>query len=532
MALTTKLYDNLPPDFVIDREYPGYPLPEGIVVEKDVYVEMRDGVKLACNVFRPNKPGRFPVIMSFTIYAKDVYGMHKAYGVSEACPFEGPDPGFWVPNDYVVILFDDRGFGKSEGERHFFSAEDYYDAIEWAGAEEWSNGNVGTSGVSYLAISQYHAAAVHPPHLRAICPWEADSWKPTPKFGGIPETVFFTQVFKVVPPLNPALNQTQTPTSYEMPPVVLENITVPALFCATWSDQCVHTRGTLWAYKVISTPPGHKWLYTHGRQKWEEYYGAESTDIQKKFFDYFLKGIDSGIMEIPRVRLEVRETYRKYAVRMENEFPLARTEYMELYLDADTGTLNFNKVTQKGKVSYDSAKGRAIFDIKFDQDTELTGYSKLKLWVSPEDADDMDLFITLWKLDAKGNVVYFDWCHAWCRFPVALGWLQLSNRELNEELSTPWQPILQFGVSQKVRPGEIVPCEIEIYPSSTLFRAGETLRLIISGKFGVETEWFGFGPLVNEGEHSIYTGGQHVSYLLVPLVPQLPAAAANKKTVW
>jgi putative CocE/NonD family hydrolase len=293
----------------------------------------------------------------------------------------------------------------------------------------------------------------------------------------------------------------------------------------------VHTRGTLWAYKTISTPSRHRWLYTHGRQKWEEYYGAESTDIQKKFFDYFLKGIDSGIMEIPRVRLEVRETYHKYLIRLENEFPLARTEYKELYLDANTGTLSFDKVIKKGKVSYDSASDSAIFDIKFDKDTELTGYSKLKIWVSAEDADDMDLFITLWKLNAKGNVVYFDWCHAWGRFPVALGWMRLSNRELNEELSTSWQPILQFGVSQKVQPGEIVPCEIEIYPSSTLFRAGETLRLNISGRFGVETEWFGFGPLVNKWWHSIYTGGQYASYLLIPIVPQQLAAAANKKIV-
>ena len=142
---------------------------------------------------------------------------------------------------------------------------------------------------------------------------------------------------------------------------------------------------------------------------------------------------------------------------------------------------------------------------------------KLKLWVSPEDADDMDLFITLWKLDAKGNRVYFDWCHAWSRFPVALGWLRLSWREQDLELSTLWQPVLKFETQKKVRPGEIVPCEIEIIGSSTLFREGESLRLIVSGQFGVETEWFGFGPLVNEGEHSIYTGGKCDSYLLVPV---------------
>jgi predicted acyl esterase len=527
MALTTKLYDDLPPDFVIDREYPGYPLPKGIIVEKDVLVEVRDGCKLACNVFRPDKTGKFPVILSFTVYGKDVYGWHKAYGVSEACPFEGPDPGFWVPNDYVVILFDTRGFGKSPGERRYmYPVEDFYDAIEWAGTQGWSNGNVGMSGVSYLGAQQYYAAAAQPPHLKAIIPWEALIHPMPPyggmnPFGGIPETVFMTQVIKVFPPLNPALHQTQGPL--EVKPAVLENIATPALFCATWGDQCVHTRGTLLAYQGISTPPEHKWLYTHGRQKWEEYCGAESQDIQKKFFDYFLKGIDSGIMDIPRVRLEARETYHKYAVRWENEFPLAGTEYTKLYLNANTGTLNFDEVSQEGKISYDSAAGNASFDIKFDRDTELTGHMNLKLWVSPEDADDMDLFITLWKLDTKGNRVYFDWCHAWCRFPVSLGWLRMSWRELDPELSTPWQPVLKFETQQKVNSGEIVPCEIEIIASSTLFREGESLRLIISGQFGVETEWFSFGPLVNEGKHSIYTGGKYDSYLLVPVSTANPS---------
>ena len=85
MALTTKLYGELPPDFVIDRENPGYPLPQGIIVEKDVLVEMRDGCELACNVFRPDKPGKFAVILDFTVYGKDVYGWHKACGVSEVC---------------------------------------------------------------------------------------------------------------------------------------------------------------------------------------------------------------------------------------------------------------------------------------------------------------------------------------------------------------------------------------------------------------------------------------------------------------
>ena len=96
------------------------------------------------------------------------------------------------------------------------------------------------------------------------------------------------------------------------------------------------------------------------------------------------------------------------SVRYENEWPIARTEYKKLYLDAATGTLSFNKVGKEGKVTYNSADGAAVFDIKFDQDTELTGYMAMKLWLSPEEANDMDLVVKLRKLDAKGNVVYFE----------------------------------------------------------------------------------------------------------------------------
>jgi len=534
------------PGFIRWKEDPGYRLPPGIIVEKDVPVPMRDGVKLRANVYRPDKPGKFPVIMSFTPYHKDLSGWTKGWGepdpeavkvwesacpgepkgwgtysyrVSEETSFEAADVGFWVPYDYAVILVDNRGYHKSEGQRLGYRAgEDQYDGIEWAAKQEWCDGNIGMSGVSALGICQWYAAQLHPPHLKAIVPWAARTHLPTPYFGGIPEYGFYGSIAILAKtPLNPALGQS-IPKKRPPQRLVFENIQIPALVCATWGDQEVHTRGTIWAYQKISSE--YKWLYTHGRQKWHVYYSPESKAMQKQFFDCFLKGMDSTIMHMPRVRLEVRETIDKYSVRYEAGWPIPRTRYKELYLDAVSGTLNFDEVSQQGKVSYDSADGRAIFNIKFDQDTELTGHMKLKLWVSPEEADDMDLFIALRKFDAHGNEVKFHSCHTVNgeSFPVALGWLRLSNRELDEKKSTPWQPILKFGAPQKVEPGQIVPCEVEIYPSGTLFRAGETLRLVISGKYEGETTRFKYKDL-NEGKHTIYAGGEYGSYLLIPVIP-------------
>jgi hypothetical protein len=89
--------------------------------------------------------------------------------------------------------------------------------------------------------------------------------------------------------------------------------------------------------------------------------------------------------------------------------------------------------------------------------------------------------------------------------------------------STPWEPYQEhvIGPGKKVRPGEVVPCEVPILPSSTLFRKGETLRLAISGIYGggeIVNVPFGFNASVNRGTHTIYSGGDYSSYLLVPVV--------------
>lgn len=519
----------------IDPNDLGYPLPqgicadgewmdEGIIVERDVPVPMRDGVVLRSNVYRPRKPGKFPVVMTFTPYTKAVSGWGKTAGVyhhmlSEETSFEFTDPGFWVPNDYVIVLVDPRGYGNSPGERGG-SGEDYYDGVEWAGTQEWSNGNVGMIGISALAIVQWYTAQLHPPHLKAIAPWEGTTHLPTPRFGGIKEYGFFQSIAVrggTLPP-DPKKNQSMPARMSSNEPLAFEKITVPALICATWSDLELHNRGTLWGYRKISSE--HKWLYTHAGRKWSRFYGADAKAFQKMFFDHFLKDSDTRILYTPRVRLEVRETLDKFAVRYEDDFPIPRTKYEKIYLDAEKGTMDFKKVEQSGKVSYNSevVSDKAVFDYMFDKDTEVTGYMKLHVWVSPKDSDDMDLFVTLKKFDRNGNEVLFEGCHSPRRAPVSLGWLRLSKRELDPKLSTSWDPVQNFAVEKKVKPGEIVPADIEVLASSTLFRKGETLRLILSGKSQVQSTRFRYED-INKSIHSAYAGGKYDSYLQIPVIP-------------
>ncbi len=533
-------------------DLPGTSLPEGVLIEKDIPVEMSDGVKLAANVFRPDKPGRFPVIMAFTPFSKDYYGQHDGFGCSEMTPFEAPDPGYWVPNGYVMIHVDDRGTGKSPGVGTG-EAYDLYDGIEWAAGQAWSNGNIGMLGHSALAMRQWEVASMEepPPHLKAIIPWGGlnDGARDNRFLGGIPETEFTADRGQNLPAWQkdfqpkerPALSQYQqpAPTVFQNPPR-LENIKVPMLVGSSWIDYYAHLQGNFRAW--LRTSSQYKWLYTYSLRKWQgQYTPIEARDMQRKFLEHFLKGIDSGIMETPRVRLSVQDKLLDFKVRYEDDFPLRRTEYKSFYLDARHGTLNFDKPENEAKVTYDSAvspvsqvlsqetrigpEGKASFEITFNEDTEIIGFMKLKLWVSPEDADDMDLFVTVRKYNADGHQVCFDSDAAPGRAPVALGWLRLSKRQLDEELSRPWLPVQKSVIpgenDQKVNSGEIVSCEITIWPTSVLFHAGEKLAIDVSGKYGVKNDLLkGYNDLVNKGGHSIYTGGKYDSHLLVPIIPE------------
>ncbi len=165
----------------------------------------------------------------------------------------------------------------------------------------------------------------------------------------------------------------------------------------------------------------------------------------------------------------------------------------------------------------------ARFEFSFNQDTELTGHMKLKLWVQADGSDDMDLFIAIEKIDRAGYVVPFAFFGNHDDGPVALGWLRVSHRELDKEKSTPYQPIHAQRREIKLNAGAIVPIEIEIWPSSTLFKQGEKLRLLVQGSdiysYPEGGHMNAHTATVNRGEHIIYAGGKYDSHLLLPVIP-------------
>lgn len=516
-----------------------YPLPDGVIVERDVRVKMRDGVHLAATVYRPDREGRFPVVMCVTAYGKDfgpdeysTLSKIKASGnavgtmhISDVTTWEGPDPGFWVPNGYVAVVANARGYYDSEGQYGVYSEkdpEDYADLIEWAGVQVWSSGSVGLNGVSYLAITQWMCASqTKPSHLKAIVPWEGatDLLRDVMEPGGIPETRFLEGYYAGSLARGAGSDiVTHGPAMFERAarnPFPLENVDVPALICASWSDHGLHSRGSVEGFMRISTR--QKWLYTHGGNKWEVYYSPEALEWQKSFFDHFLKGQDNGFEQRPHIRLEVRRNSKDFEVRSEGSWPVDRTQFTRRYLDLERGSLSPEAPHEQQSRTYDAEHKQTVeLKLSFDRRTEVTGPMVLKLWVSALDADDLDLFVAIRKIDGEGREVHFCGKDGYREGVVALGWLRVSQRHQDPERSKPWRPYLSHDRTEKVQPGEVVPVEIEILPSSTLFDAGESMRLVISGRDIVEFSRFGHDDTVNQGRHELHAGGVHPSYILIP----------------
>ena len=192
----------LEPGFKIAPQFRS--LPVEITFEKDLVVELRDGVKIYVDVFRPAGSEKVPVIVAWSPYGKaqgtslSATGVFSLVGLSDGIvsglhKFEGPDPAYWCAQGYAICNPDIRGVVDSEGDSVLWDRQegrDCYDLIEWC------TGTVAMRGTSHLAVSQWFTAAEQPPHLVAINPWEgvSDVYRDLVMRGGMPDIGFARQL--------------------------------------------------------------------------------------------------------------------------------------------------------------------------------------------------------------------------------------------------------------------------------------------------------------------------------------------------
>lgn len=528
--------------------------PSGIVIEQDVEVPVRDGTVLRVNVFRPADGEAHPVLLFAHPYSKDRTPAPRRFGRGYRIPFqyrlmtqsepfahsaltgwEGPDPAFWVPRGYVVINADLRGWGTSDGVGDLLSEQegtDCHDVVKWAAERPWSNGRIGMTGVSYLAITQWATASTRPLHLAAICPWEgfSDVYRHFARPGGVAETGFLPiwgrglrgqhrspMVVDRMSRVRPLYDEYWAARARP-----LEQIQVPALICGSFSDHNLHSWGSFEGFRRIGSQ--HAWLYTHRGPKWATYYSADALAVQAQFFDHFLAGQDTGILQRPPVRIEVRQDRDTItAVRTDSTWPPTGTVWEAVHLDSRTGVLRPEPPDTDGSCEFDTRRGCASFTHRFDCDTEIVGSMLLSVAVSVHGADDLSLFAGVRKFSA-GKEVLFEGSYGFTGDMVTHGMLLASHRRTDPERSRPHQPFHPHTSAEPLKPDEIVVLEMALAPSATLFRAGEELRLDLQGHwFFTVNPFSGQFPAryatSGRATATVHTGGKHTGTLTIPTTP-------------
>jgi predicted acyl esterase len=560
------------------------------VFEKNISIPTDDGSFVMANVFRPKEAGRYPVIMSMSVYGKDLATkdlyVREWKAMNENIPglckqsscryhtWETLDPELWVPEGYVLIRVDARGSGKSPGKLDPFSPReirDFYNAIEWASRQPWSTGKVGLAGISYNAINQWLVASLQPPSLAAIVPWEgwSDNYRDNSRHGGIYSNVFRMGWFarQVLPlqhgntaspyrdlddgapiagdkALSPeqlaanridlekaTLDQPLDGPSYRERSADFSKITIPVLSGANWGGMGLHARGNFEGFYRSASK--NKWLQVHGSNHRDPFYQEEGQGLQKEFFDHYLKGKDNGWDKRPSVILKVRHADGTFKNRNETEWPLARTAWTKLHLDPQAQKLRASAPSTASEWSYLALESGATFKTDpFEKETEITGPVMANLWVSST-TEDMDIFATLQLFTPDNKEVTFEGASE-PAVPITQGWLRVSHRKLDPNLTTPWRPYHAHDEIQRLVPRNVYEVQVELWPTCIVVPKGYTLVLKIQGKDFSRSEkgglFTGSGPFLHNhpkdrplsifgGINTIYGGGKYRSYLQIPVVP-------------
>lgn len=548
----------------------GRPLDTDLEWRRDVGVTLRDGTKIYLDVFLPDgATGPLPTIVAWSPYGKTDGGNQQLdkfpfrAGVAKDSlsglqKWEGPDPDWWCARGYAIVHVDIRGAYSSEGRMAIWGTQDGrdgYDVVEWIAAQSWSNGKVGFAGNSWLAVSQWFIAAERPPHLAAIAPWEGFCDTFSHSFqGGVVDPAFFNWVFGRLVGINEhedmgamALQEPWLSPYWKDKAAPVEQIDVPAYVVASWTNP-VHI-GTFKAWQRLGSRD--KWLRVHNTQEWPDFYTPVYQNDLLRFFDRYLKGLNNGWESTPPVRISVLgQEGRDEVDRPMPDFPPRAISHRALYLDGANKALSEQSPSGASAIRCDGPRDSITFDLPIEHDSELIGFSSLRLWVQLHEGTDQDVHVALERLDSRGRRIamrafrapnrLIDWglrlVHRTGRllpldliFPSRVkGQLRLSHRELDTQASRREQPVQLHQREVPMTPGEIVAVDIPIDPVAWRLERGQTLRLRIAGHDLAPKAFPGLVrlPPRGTGRFSVWCGGAYGSHLWLPLVP---AATSGSK---
>lgn len=550
---------------------------------------MRDGVHLTADVYRPAQTGSFPALLSMHSYCKDIERTSWLGKVIRRMSpdFSGVEAGdheFWVKNGYVHVIADVRGSAKSEGSNHGLhspqEAQDGYDLVEWIASQPWCDGNVGMSGISYLGIIQYFVAAKRPPHLKAIFPHDAwgDLYRDIMYHGGIPSV--FRWTIDRLPTISGVSRSYELydaaelrsrvaqllddeSTSLAKCPQAIRSLMLPQIHPVAfdtlvnpvdgpfWRERSavevmgditipVHLGSELHAYTTAMHLPGVSWGWEHIKSPKKltlrpSYTGGldrplhQLNDDMLRWYDYWLRGVENGVMDEPPVKIWVRgrDNWR-YA----DEWPLlSDTDWTRVYLRAD-GRLTVREAPTateaSARMDYEPAQPVVVggplsampeflsyATDPFEAELELIGPMVLRLRCALNERDG-DFFVVIKDVDPKGT-----------EFVLTRGWLRASHRAIDSTRSTPWRPFHPHTNPEPVEPGKPTNFLIEIRPLANVFGAGHRLKLEIwpwdypAEPYYDWTLYWGKGHHIPFGlpvRYDVHHDAAEPSYLLVPVI--------------
>ncbi|PWY93530.1 alpha/beta-hydrolase [Aspergillus sclerotioniger CBS 115572] len=548
------------------------PLPCDIHTSHDVGIQVRDGSTLYCDIYRPTDTSQaVPAILAWSPYGKKFNGISMlkvlpwGLGIPEGVlsgleKFEGPDPAEFVPRGFAIINVDSRGCGDSDGTVGIMGtqeAEDGYDVVEAVAKMSWCNGNVGIAGNSHLAIIQWFIAALQPPSLKAIAPWEACSDLYREQFvrGGIFDAGLFDfiidhniQGHRGIEDFHEMYRRNPTADSlyWKDKRPDISKINIPTYITASYTS-FVHTMGSLRGWLQLKSP--EKWLRICPWQEWYDIWNCkESTADLASFFDRYLNGTDNGWEKTPRVRTTILRFNQDPLYNItEEDYPIPRTEYRKMYFHPE-GRMSTEAPSVVFSLSYNSEKYQdcASFTYTFPARTRLAGIPKAVVYMSCPDFHDMDVYVLVRKLDAQGKTLLnlnIPWSSI-AQYGVSpdsvdsispreknnlmfhvgsLGILRASRRAIDPAKSIhenfPFHP---HDRDEYITPGDIVKLEIGVWAMGVEYEAGESVRVevhgnspLLRGEFSEDEE---FQELASHGTHVLHLGGEHPSHIVLPFV--------------
>lgn len=493
-----------------------------VVVDRDVLVPMPDGVTLGGDIYRPETPGRYPVILGISPYNKHLQSapMRPVGFTPKRGYMETGDPNFFVRRGYVHAVINVRGTGDSGGYFQYNNPQELDDVAEviaWLAKQPWSDGNVGIFGVSYFAkLAKGVAARGGSPDLKAIfAPYAANDWyRHVWYHGGIVSARFlshwrysphnlryrslvkervgeeeYQRLLEVArndlelmsyPAFREALLDPEPDANALLVDILVNPLDnewwqernvdgepgeVPAYLGACWGNYALHLPGVFDSYEAWKGPK--KLVIGPGVYLDRPLYQYQAEAV--RWFDHWLKGQETGIMDEPDIRCFIPPHGEWRALE---EWPPPEARWMQFYLHEkgmlserehwpNEGVDNLDESAfEHGELTYSTPR--------IVEPTEVFGPSVLTLHVSSTGEDAL-IFATLLVADKDGN-----------EREVTRGWLRASQRELSPD-STPWEPRLTHAKREPLVPGEIYELKIPIVPTAFLVGAGERIVLRIKG---------------------------------------------------